>query len=514
MPGQINLHYRPRNRQVLGCARYSFFAVLFIFTIVCAGKDAFAAPVITSPGAASGKQGSAFSYQITATNSPTSFGATGLPTGLWVNTSTGLISGTPTTAGSSTITLSASNSGGTGVATAILIVTPNSPLVQVSAKAASGTAKSLSLSFTNNTLTGDLILIGFDYDTNSTPLSIVDSQGNSFIAVGNQLTTPGGSRSVVYFARSIKGGADTLTVNLTANSGWIEVYAAEYYGVNQTNPIDAQAGATGNAGPVTSGYGVTTVSGDLIYGYCVGDWTCSAGSGLIARSTFNDNLIEDEIAGPPGSYAAIGSANKGWAMHMVALKPASPVTGAVVSLSPSALTFASQITGTTSPAQTVLLTNTGNTALSISSITLTGANASSFTQVSTCGSTLAANSSCTIVVLFNPSSTGARSAVLTIADNANGGSQSVSLSGGGAHDVVLTWTASPTTTVTGYNVYRGTASGGESSIPLNTTTINGTTFADGNVTAGTKYYYTVKAVTSAGGLSVSSNEAPATVPSP
>src|SRR5439155_436537 len=57
-----------------------------------------ATPVITSSGAATGQVGAAFSYQITAANSPTSFNATGLPVGLSVNTATGLISGIPTAA--------------------------------------------------------------------------------------------------------------------------------------------------------------------------------------------------------------------------------------------------------------------------------------------------------------------------------------------------------------------------------------------------------------------------------
>jgi hypothetical protein len=134
--------------------------------------------------------------------------------------------------------------------------------VQAVANAASGTGRSLSLSFPNNTVAGDLIMVGFDFATSATVPSVTDSQVNSFTQVGTQLTSPGGARSVVFFAKNIKGGADTVTVNLTANSAYLEVYLSEYSGVDQTNPIDAQAGASGNAGAVSSGNATTTVAGD------------------------------------------------------------------------------------------------------------------------------------------------------------------------------------------------------------------------------------------------------------
>lgn len=90
----------------------------FTFNIVSS------APVITSANSASGTVGSAFSYQITATNSPTTFDADVLPSGLSVGGVTGLISGTPTTAAVSTTTISATNGAGTG--TELLTITINS----------------------------------------------------------------------------------------------------------------------------------------------------------------------------------------------------------------------------------------------------------------------------------------------------------------------------------------------------------------------------------------------------
>ncbi len=81
-----------------------------------------AAPEITSPAVAAGTFGSPFSFAITATNSPATFSATGLPAGLDVNTSTGVISGTLGAAGTFNITLGATNVAGTGTASLVLSV--------------------------------------------------------------------------------------------------------------------------------------------------------------------------------------------------------------------------------------------------------------------------------------------------------------------------------------------------------------------------------------------------------
>jgi hypothetical protein len=153
--------------------------------------------------------------------------------------------------------------------------------------------------------------------------------------------------------------------------------------------------------------------------------------------------------------------------------------------------------------------------MNITSISFTGANSSNFVQNNNCSASLAAGANCSLAVQFVPSGTGSRAATLSVADNANGSPQAVSLSGTGTHDVIVSWTASPTSGVMGYNVYRGTTSGGESSIPLNSTPVYGTTYTDANVTAGVTYYYMVTAVMSNGSTqSAASTETAATVLSP
>jgi len=72
-------------------------------------------PVITSATTATGTAGVAFRYTIVATNTPSSYNATGLPTGITVNTQTGVISGTSVSSGVFSVTLKATNTDGTAV---------------------------------------------------------------------------------------------------------------------------------------------------------------------------------------------------------------------------------------------------------------------------------------------------------------------------------------------------------------------------------------------------------------
>lgn len=104
-----------------------------------------------------------------------------------------------------------------------------------------------------------------------------------------------------------------------------------------------------------------------------------------------------------------------------------------VSLSTTHISFAKQAIATTSNASHVTLTNTGTSALAISSISASPP----FAQTSTCGATLKAGSKCTISVTFTPTVTGTITGTLTISDNASGSPHTVGLTGTAVLPVTL-----------------------------------------------------------------------------
>src|SRR6266576_5446896 len=123
-----------------------------------------------------------------------------------------------------------------------------------------------------------------------------------------------------------------------------------------------------------------------------------------------------------------------------------------VGLAPTTLAFGNQPINTTSAAQTVTLTNTGNAALTISSIAASGDFAETSTGATACPispATLpatAGSNTCTISVTFTPTAAGARTGNLTITDNAGGSPQMVSLTGTGTSPPPdFTLGAAPTT---------------------------------------------------------------------
>jgi hypothetical protein len=127
-----------------------------------------------------------------------------------------------------------------------------------------------------------------------------------------------------------------------------------------------------------------------------------------AGSLSGSIVIRDDAAGSP---------------HVIDLNGTS--FGPVVSLAPGSLTFPGQQVGTTSAAQIVTLTNSGNMVLSASDVQVTG----DFAQTNNCSAPLAASSSCTINITFTPTVSGTLSGTLTVGDSAANSPQTESLTG-------------------------------------------------------------------------------------
>jgi hypothetical protein len=102
----------------------------------------------------------------------------------------------------------------------------------------------------------------------------------------------------------------------------------------------------------------------------------------------------------------------------------------VASFSPvTPLTFARQGLGTKSPPQSVILTNTGASALSINSMYVSGPFHSA--SGTTCGASVAPGGNCTIAVSFKPTAEGSGSGLVTILDSASSKPQVIELNGVG-----------------------------------------------------------------------------------
>jgi len=156
----------------------------------------------------------------------------------------------------------------------------------------------------------------------------------------------------------------------------------------------------------------------------------------------------------------------------------------VIALNATALTFPNTVTGTTSDAQVVTVSNTGGAAATITSILLGGTNPTGFELLDGCGTTLAAATSCSFYVAFKPFSAAAFTATVSVTDSASGSPQKVTLSGTGTADPVIKFSAAtlafPTTThlTTSAPLAVTITNSGTSAVELASITITGTNPTD------------------------------------
>jgi hypothetical protein len=182
--------------------------------------------------------------------------------------------------------------------------------------------------------------------------------------------------------------------------------------------------------------------------------------------------------------------------------------------SPASLNFGNVAVGS-SGTQTITVSNTGSAAATISQAVASG------TGYTVSGPampmTLAAGASASFSVQFAPTAAGSDSGSVTVTSNTPNSPTMVGMSGTGtapvAHSVSLSWVASTSSTVVGYNIYRGSVSGGPYTM-LNSTPQAGLSYTDMTVLAGQTYYYVVTAVDGSGNESVVSNEVAVTIPTP
>ena len=103
----------------------------------------------------------------------------------------------------------------------------------------------------------------------------------------------------------------------------------------------------------------------------------------------------------------------------------------VASFNPSSLSFGTVKANSGTATKSVTLTSAGGTALSVTSIAISGANPADFSQTNTCTASMAPKATCSISVTFKPATKGSLSGSLVITTNARNSPQSISLSGKG-----------------------------------------------------------------------------------
>ncbi|MCS0614343.1 choice-of-anchor D domain-containing protein [Massilia kyonggiensis] len=195
------------------------------------------------------------------------------------------------------------------------------------------------------------------------------------------------------------------------------------------SPLATTLSNTGNA---ALNVGTLSLSGAAASDYTISGGTCANGTSLVAGANCTVQVtFKPSSAGARGASLVIAHNATGGSSTVALSGTGNAVAQATVALSANAIDFGALVAGTASPAKSITVNNTGQAALTFSSIAVGGANASVFTLGGTCatGTSVPAGGSCTVTVTANPSANGAFSGNLSLASNASNGAVSVALSG-------------------------------------------------------------------------------------
>ena len=360
-----------------------------------------------------------------------------------------------------------------------------------------------------------------DTGTANLVVSSATATGTGFSVAGftAQTVTPGNSMSFnVVFAPTSAGavtGSVSVATNLPASPTSISLSGT---GANAAMSITPSSVSFGSVVDGTNNSQTITVKNtgtvNLVVSSASASGTGFSVTGFTAQTvTPNNTMAFNAVFAPTSAGSVTGNISLGTNV------PGSPTaiglsgTGAaptyVLGANPTTLTFGSVNVGSNSTLG-VTLKNNGNSNITISAIN--GATGGFSTSGVGAGTTLTPNQSATLNVIFTPTGSGAASATITVVSNATS-NPSISVSGTGAStssSVSLSWNASSSSDVVGYNVYRGTISGGPYT-KITPSPISSIGDTDSNVSSGQTYYYVVTAVDSSNNESADSNQATATI---
>src|SRR5947209_1577327 len=290
-------------------------------------------------------------------------------------------------------------------------------------------------------------------------------------------------------------GAGILSANPTSNSfGSVQVgsSASQYQNVTNSGGSNVNISQANVSG---SGFSISGLNLPI---------TLTPGQSY----TFSTVFAPTSSGTASGSIAIVSDASN--SSLTIALSGTATASGQLL-LSPTTLDFGSITVG-----QNKSLTAT--LGASGSSVTVSSASTSN-PEFSLNGVSfpmaLAAGQSAPVSVTFTPQSSGTASGSISFSSNALTTPLVEALTGTGVaqHQVQLSWGASSSSGITGYNVYRGGVSGGPYT-KINSALVVGTTYSDSSVQAGKTYFYVTTALNGSGTESAYSNEVQATVPSP
>ena len=232
------------------------------------------------------------------------------------------------------------------------------------------------------------------------------------------LKRSGGRNSEVYQQKAVLNNAPTISGPSVSLSPTSLTFSTQALGTTSPAKVVTLKN-TGTTSLIITAIAIAgTNAGDFVQAHTCGS-SLVAGAGCTINVMFKPTAsgtrrgalsVRDNAAGSPQEVSLVG-------------------IGTTAKLFPTNLNFGTVVIGRTSPAKAVTLTNVGTTSLTISGITITGANAGDFVQTHTCGSSLAAGTTCSMSITFKPTARGTRTASLSVSDDAAGSPQAVSLMG-------------------------------------------------------------------------------------